>query len=122
MAQHQGQHRNPYDLTLESLALGSLTLSPTFAPDVLAYATDYPAPSDLSETVTIVAVPTDSRAPISISYGNADADPATFTSVENGGGIALYTIGASMNRLVLVQVGGAEGSTYRIAVTVRPDI
>lgn len=122
MAQHQGGNRDPYDLTLESLALGSLTLSPTFSPDVLAYATDYPAPSDLSETVTIVAVPTDSHAPISITYGNADADPATFTSVENGGQVALYTIGSSMNRLVLVQVGGAAGNTYRIAVTVRPDI
>lgn len=121
MAQRQGRH-HPLTPTLESLALGSLALSPTFSPDVLAYATDYPAPSDLSETVTIVAVPTDSHAPISITYGDASADPATFTSVENGGQVALYTIGSSMNRLVLVQVGGAAGNTYRIAVTVRPDI
>ena len=59
---------------------------------------------------------------ISISYGDASADPSTYTAVVNGGEIALYPVGASMNRKVLVEVGGSEGNLYQIAVTVRPDM
>ena len=77
----------------------------------------------MSETVTCTAVPTDAGAEIDISYGNASADPSTFTHVENPGEVALYTIGANISRLVLIQVGsGSDAQTYQIAVTVRPDL
>lgn len=109
--------------TLESLTLGSLTLSPAFDRSVNEYSTTYRSPDDLSETVTITAVPTQSGSIIDVSYGDADKSADTYTHVENGGEIQLYGFGASMNRVVLVDVtkSGAK-NTYRINVAVRPVI
>ena len=115
--------RKPLTPSLESLTLGTLALSPSFSPDTLEYTTTYPVPSDLSETVTVNATPTVPWMGVKITYGDASADPDTYTEVENGGEIALYGVGASMSRVVLIQVGsGSDAQTYRIAVSVRPNV
>lgn len=90
-----------YDARLASLAIGSLTLSPTFNKSVFVYEA-----ATTNATNTITAIAQDGEATIEIKNGS--------TSVANG---AAATWSAGANTVTIDVTSGTETETYTVIVT-----
>lgn len=89
------------DSTLSALTFGSLTLSPTFDADTLAYTT-----TTSNDTNTITATATDSDATVVIKNGD--------TTVTSG---SAATWAAGENTVTITVTNGKSVTTYKVVVT-----
>lgn len=91
------------DTTLADLSIGSLSLSPSFDPEVLAYSVSATAASD-----TVTANPTQARAKVTLRYNGKN--------YPNGGSIKWVADGAAHPLEVAVE-NGVSVRTYTVQVT-----
>ncbi len=89
------------DVTLSALTIGSLTLTPTFSADTVAYTA-----STTNATNTITATANDASATVAITVGE--------TEVESG---EAATWATGSNTVTIVVTNGSSTKTYTVTVT-----